>query len=130
MNTEMDTGPMGFRQDPLTVNDSLLDRLYAEFKKVHGESQDLKQFLAFATDYLNRNRPVQTFYAEDNLGIVLSNHTRCLLGPPVVASQGGMLQTPLSAEQRAGLPGYLQSLADQGAMPVMGSDVNPTRLRR
>lgn len=40
-----------------------------------------ENFLAFARAYLDKNRPVQQFAVDDNVGVMLRNQVRCCISP-------------------------------------------------
>ena len=73
---------------------SLMAHLQAAFRdEVKEVNPDLDSFLTFCEDYLNRNRPVETFPVDNNYGIRLSNGHRLVISPGVVEIKGTMQET-------------------------------------
>lgn len=84
---------------------SLMNHLVEKFEEQGGEgsTSELQLFIAFANRYLNENRPVETFYAFDNIGIKLTNQERILISPakeepPHVMGKGAVPITPGNTE--------------------------------
>ena len=73
-------------------------------------------FRAFCDDYLARNRPVQQFPADANVGIMLSNNIRVVVSPRLpgeFAGYGGSMQHSgdikiSTGESQPGLDGVVQ----------------------
>lgn len=124
-------GDMGTISSQFESADSyfhLLDFLAEACTNSH--AKDLKdlsaaEFLEFCLQRLSEDRPVQTFSADGNVGIIFQSGERVILSPPIGGQKdnsGEMAKTPLSAAQRAGIPDVF---ADQGAIPVSGAKRSP-----
>lgn len=67
------------------------------------------QFVEFAREYLNSNRPTNVFYSESNMGFVLQDNTRLLVAPktaaegpkPAFVTAAGANAVPMSTHKDA-----------------------------
>ncbi len=70
------------------------------------------QFMAFATKYLARHRPVENFFVDTNHGVVLSNGSRLVISPGVDlrgTMQGATAVGVTAGESQPGLNGVTGS---------------------
>lgn len=75
-----------------------LAALTAQGKKVRSlervlETVPATSFIAFSAAYLDQNRVVDSFFADSNLGIRLTDHRRFLVCPPVRRRPGALDRT-------------------------------------
>jgi hypothetical protein len=121
-----DMGSMRFQQQAADTQQNLLDYLlekYGESGAPQDEVSHADHFVQWAKRQLGANRPVGSFPADLNSGVILEDNTYLLVAPATgVESQGQMMKTPLSPEQRQGIPDVY---ADQGAVPVSGKSKRP-----
>lgn len=100
----------------------LMQLLWEEWLKGHedqGErANNAYEFARWCKGYLSNNRPVRTFPADANLGVVLSNNVQFIISPPAENVKGTMLATPLGDAQRENVPDVY---ANQGAVPISGN---------
>jgi hypothetical protein len=112
--------------------DDLLQHLLAQYKAAVSsfESEGSKgeltagaaQFIEFAREYLNVNRPRTTFVADDNIGVVLSNGDRLIVAPYNPESIQGTMAPITGRAVDDGLSTEISSrtYTDQGAIPISG----------
>ena len=123
-----DMGSMRLRQQAVEVTDDLITFLWQTFydekskDMPEGQERDnhmagfgAKAFATWCRDYLAKNRPGTTFPADQNVGVTLASGNSLLIATPANQQRGDMLQTPLGASQRQGVPALF---ANQGAIPM------------
>lgn len=101
----------------------ILDHLFKEYSAAvdafehdsHKQklSNGAQQFIEFAREYLATNRPINMFYADSNVGVVLSDNRRLLVAP--AAAVGGF-----------GAKEHFTTAAGINAVPIGGTAVTPS----